>query len=473
MYFIILMSLLVAAMWAALAAKYWMKSDFKIPFSFLGLVVVISGSVFGYDLFHIPAPIPITSDRAMLGALAGLFGLMVLRKRQSFLPVTSIDLIALALLATIVGSAAIHDYSYSNNLPISRFLFFYLMPFVLFVIVRNATPTPWETKAVLIGLAAFACYLSLTAIFEVKGIYALVFPKYILSPDVSEFLGRGRGPFLNPISNGIFLTTGLAAAVVLFWHANDRMKLIIGPAIPLLAIGNVATLTRSVWLGMAAGVGIVIWIITNRKQRAVLIMGTTLAGLLLLAVKGDSLVNFKRDKHVSANEMSKSAQLRPIFAAIAWDMFQDRPIFGCGFGQYNREKLAYLQAPNSNLPLAMAKPYLQHNVFLSLLTEVGLIGCGLLIMLLGNGLLLAIQLVWYSKPPPESRMIALALIALLCAYGINGMFHDTSIIPMANMLLFLLLGIVTRLHQQAGLAFQFDRQLIANVPAIGNRQASA
>ena len=472
MIFIAIMFILTGATWLVLAAKKWMKTDFKVPFTFLGLLVVLSGSAIGYDFFHIPAPIPITTDRALLGAIAALFAIMALRKRQTVLALTTIDIFTAALLATIVVSAALHDYSYLENMPISRFVFFYLIPVTLYFVVKNANTDPWEIKAVLIGLALFACYLSLTAFCEVKGITALVFPKFILDPKVTEFLGRGRGPFLNPISNGIFLTTGLAAAIVLFWQANAKMKWFIAPAIPILAAGNVATLTRSVWVGMAIGAGIVVWAVTTRKQRAVMILGSTVAGLILLAALGDSLVNFKRDKHVTSNEMSKSAQLRPIFATIAWEMFKDRPIFGCGFGQYKREKQAYLQAPNSGLELSLAKPYLQHNVFLSLLTEIGLFGCGLLVLLLGNAFLTAVQLFRHDKSSSETRMFALVLFALLTSYVINGMFHDTSIIPMANTLLFLLLGIATRMHQQAGLAFKFGFSAIENSSTLKQHSAA-
>jgi hypothetical protein len=58
-------------------------------------------------------------------------------------------------------------------------------------------------------------------------------------------------------------------------------------------------------------------------------------------------------------------------------MFKDRPIFGCGFDQYTREKMPYLADRTSDLPLEKAKPYVQHNAFLGLLVETGFIGAGL------------------------------------------------------------------------------------------------
>ena len=447
MFFISILFALTVAVWAALAVRTWNKARLNFPYALAGLAILVAGSVLGYDFFHVPAPIPITSERAMLATLVAIFGLMVLRKRQSLQPILGSDLILFALLGVILASAFTNDYSYNNNLPISRSLFFYLMPLALYFVVRNSSLESWEPKLFLIGLTLFGCYLAATAVFEVKGIHALVFPKFIVNSSVQEFLGRGRGPFLNPISNGLFLTTSLAAAVVLFWQSSNKHKFILGPLLVLLAIGNIATLTRSVWLGMALGVGIVVWIVTNRQQRAIAIIASTVAMLVLVAAKGDSLVNFKRDKFVTQNEMSQSALLRPIFATVAWEMFKDKPLLGCGFGQYNREKLQYLRMANSDLPLTKAKPYLQHNVFLSLLTEVGFVGCSLLIAFLLNSLYLASRLIRDKDVDVNSKMFALMTVACVLSYIANGMFHDTSIIPMAHLLLFLLVGITTRMYQ--------------------------
>ena len=89
----------------------------------------------------------------------------------------------------------------------------------------------------------------------------------------------------------------------------------------------------------------------------------------------------------------------------------------------------------------MARPYVQHNVFLALLTETGAVGLGLWLMTIGlwarNGWRL-----WASKRAPIwARQHGLLLLALIVAYTVNGMFHDVGIITMANMLLFFAAGV--------------------------------
>src|SRR4029079_4464899 len=103
----------------------------------------------------------------------------------------------------------------------------------------------------------------------------------------------------------------------------------------------------------------------------------TLASAAGLLVGWEHFSAFKRDKDVSVEDMACSARLRLILAALAWQMFLDRPLLGCGFGQYVDEAPNYLSDRTTDLPLEKGRPYIQHNVFLGLLTETGIVGLGL------------------------------------------------------------------------------------------------
>jgi O-antigen ligase len=134
-----------------------------------------------------------------------------------------------------------------------------------------------------------------------------------------------------------------------------------------------------------------------------------------------------------------------MFVEVAWKMFQDRPIFGCGFGHYAEEKYPYLTSADASQPLMMTKEYMQHNVFLAFLTETGLIGLiSLLAMLLFMGR--SSWKLWRSRnQDPIVRSYGLLMIAFLLNYSINGMFHDVSIIPLSNLVLLFLFGLVNNL----------------------------
>jgi O-antigen ligase len=158
---------------------------------------------------------------------------------------------------------------------------------------------------------------------------------------------------------------------------------------------------------------------------------------------------FKRDEGLSAQEAAESVNLRPILAVVAWNMFLDRPLLGCGFGHYRDEFVAYLDDRTTELPLEKARPYVQHNVFLAQLAEIGVAGAGLFVALLAAWLIDAWRL-WRSPSAPLwARQQGLLFLATIGSYLPNAMFHDLSIIPMVNMALFFLAGLTSGLSREA------------------------
>jgi O-antigen ligase len=127
-------------------------------------------------------------------------------------------------------------------------------------------------------------------------------------------------------------------------------------------------------------------------------------------------------------------------------MFRDRPLFGCGFGQYLEESLPYFSARISDQPIEMAKTYVQHNVVLSLLTETGLAGASLYVAMLGTWLVTACKLVMRKGVSLAKRQQGLLFLSVLCSFCVSGTFQDVTIINMAHMLLFFLSGFVMSLN---------------------------
>jgi len=279
----------------------------------------------------------------------------------------------------------------------------------------------------------------------VRETWWLVFPKYIASSANEEFLGRARGPFLNPIANGIVLCTCLCAAVTWWPRLNRPGRLALMLTLGILLIGIACTLTRSVWLGCAAGLFVILALSMPRNFRYAFVGATALLAGIVMLTGWDRFHAFKRDRDVSAHEMAESAQLRPILAVVAWNMFQDRPLLGCGFGQYERASIHYLADRSSGLPLEKARPYVQHNTFLALLTEIGFIGAGLFVLLLCLWGREAWQLWRSAAAPPWARQAGLLFLAVLAIYLTNAMFHDVTLMPMATMLLFTMAGVTTSL----------------------------
>jgi hypothetical protein len=97
--------------------------------------------------------------------------------------------------------------------PLSLWVFYFFSTAVLYWIARQSKLTPTGIAGMTASFMVLGVYLGLTAIAEKKGWRALVFPRYIMDPAYEESLGRGRGPLLNPIGNGLFLTIGFVSSI--------------------------------------------------------------------------------------------------------------------------------------------------------------------------------------------------------------------------------------------------------------------
>jgi O-antigen ligase len=127
-------------------------------------------------------------------------------------------------------------------------------------------------------------------------------------------------------------------------------------------------------------------------------------------------------------------------------MFLDRPLLGCGFAQYPAQCIYYLNDRTTELPLEKARIYIQHNVFLALLTETGIVGMGLFALLVWNWTRDAWRL-WQSRQSPFwARQQGLMFLGMMATYLVNAMFHDVSRMPAVNMLLFFMAGLTAALR---------------------------
>ncbi len=446
---ILIFGFLVALVWSMVALKH--RQSVKEPFylfPILGYLVILTGSVFSSEFFSIGGPIPITIDRLLLGGTFACFCLMVLSRQETMFVLNRTDVGVLVLTGVISFSTITHDFSFLGNMPASRLLFFNLLPVALYFVMRNARFNDTNLKLIAGGMVMLGIYLSITAIFETRGFGGLVFPRFIMDPDYEEFLGRGRGPFLNPVSNGVFQVVGLASLWMWWPGASTRRRAVVLCLAALMCAGIYSTFTRSVWLGLVTAAGIAVFLPSKRQAKGGMVIAAALVGIMLFPVIGEKLLSFKRDKNVTVSEMENSARLRPLFVTVATRMVVDRPLFGCGFGQYAREKYPYLQDPTSRQPLAMTKSYMQHNIFLAYVSETGIIGLGALLIMLAMFTRIAV-LTWTDPTLPFWRQqFGMLLLVFLSNHAINGMFHDVSIIPMENMLMFFLAAITNNIQSR-------------------------
>ena len=403
------------------------------------VATLLAGTVVGHPFFHVSV---ITFDRLLLGATVALFVGYQIRGWNQPRIGSPADLLFAFFTFALILTTVVVPYSDDRAGQFSKLIFFFLLPAVMYAVGSQVALTPKQLRWMYVTFAVFGIYLALTAVAEKLGWKWAVFPMYIADPKFAEFLGRGRGPLLNPAANGILLTLSLCCGIMpLLWYRGVR-QLSVMATVPIYLIGIFCTMTRSVWLGCAVAlVGIYIAFAPKRWRFA---MAMAVLGCSSLAVLVDvkDLLTFKRDQNVTVEQMSESASLRPILATVAWKMFQDRPLLGCGTGQYLATAKHYLFDRSTNLPLEKVRPYVQHNMFLAMLVENGLITLIPFCFLLVFWTHWSWQLWTSSQLAIEYRQLGLVSLGLLSTYIVNGLFHDVLIFPMINMYMFFIAGSV-------------------------------
>ncbi|MCG8650958.1 MAG: O-antigen ligase family protein, partial [Pirellulales bacterium] len=313
----------------SLAALVWLVPVIRrggvIP---IGIVVLLVGTVLGPAFFAIEGPIQFSLDRVLW---AGMLGVLAVRWRMGQLSCSRIhrvDGIMIGLATWLLISTQLGGAVAEGTPPMARWLFYIAMPLGMYAISRWVGIGSFDVRLFMSAMTVLGLYLAFTAMCEVTGIHALVFPRYIIDSDTWEFFGRGRGPLLNPAGNGILMSISLAAAIIGFLHSQRRGKLLYGVAILILLGGIYATLTRSVWLGAGAAVSILAMVHAPRWVRVLGMAVVVLLGGAMMTGLKDQLIRLKRDKHLTAADAEKSIQLRPLLAVVAWEMFKDRPLNG-------------------------------------------------------------------------------------------------------------------------------------------------
>jgi len=251
---------------------------------------------------------------------------------------------------------------------------------------------------------------------------------------------------LDPVACGFYQMAGLAGGLM-WWprvHRPGRLVLLILTG--LIIAGLYATLTRTVWMGAAMGLLVLFALVLPRSWSIPIFVGGVVSAVALVATNWERVVSFKRDKQLTAEETGDSARLRPMLATIAWKMVRDRPLLGCGFGQYPDEQAPYAADRTADMPLEKARPYPQHNALLALLTETGLLGMAFYAAVVLLWLCTAWRLWRLRGGPFWVRQQGLFFLVVLGFYLPNAMFHNPNLTPGLNMLFFFLAGVTEGLR---------------------------
>ena len=361
------------------------------------------------------------------------------------LAVSVIGVVSAAIVGTLTSSSGF--YGLVDRLG--------LLPFALFCLAPIYFRTEKQRRVLLGGLVILGAYLGLTALFEGLGINALVFPRYILNPNVGIHFGRARGPFVEAVADGLSLYACFVAAMVgvVIWR-NKRGLVLSCSAVALLCLmGTLFTLTRAVWIGsVVATLAAMLFAPQLRRYVIPAVAGGSLAlGLLLVVVPG-----------ISSKASQRAGDEQPVWDryntnSAAVRVIEAHPLMGIGWQKFVSVNPDYQRQADS-YPLTGSEIEV-HNVFLSRGAELGLPG----LFMFAIALAVAIGGALIRRGPPELYVWRVGLLAVSLSWIIAANFGP---LPYAfpNYLLWLWAGVVAAPHLIAG-ARPAPVRALAEVPA--------
>ncbi|MFV2067425.1 MAG: O-antigen ligase family protein [Pirellulales bacterium] len=468
---IFLIALPVVLVWGAVYHRW--RSPLAGCLAFLAVGYCLGHQFLAFDV----GPVPLTLERLLLVGITGSFALHRYRGALATdRPLLKVDWLLVALVGLLLATMFIHPAmtrgANADGSPLWRWLAAYVMPLVLYGIARQTPISRQWMRSVLIVLTGLGIYLAVTAVAEVNQQWWLVFPRYIADPTIGIHFGRARGPALASQSLGLYLTICMLSAWQLRSYVGRATQLVLWASYPLLLTAIFFTYTRATWLAVAAGLLVLLCFELKGIWRTVILGGGVMAVLVIAVAFGSQLMALKRDS--SAADSRNSVYQRASFAYVSWRMFLDRPLLGVGLGNFSQAKLPYLADRSVAIRLESIRSLEHHNTFLSLLTESGIVGLSLFLAVLVGWARAAWQLAHDSAAPAWSRSSGVLLLAMLVAYVFPAMFHDVTLSPPNQWIVFFLAGIVVGLRAEL-LPEEFRRgqSVRADVPQIGTSNSDS
>jgi O-antigen ligase len=376
--------------------------------------------------------VPLPADR-LLFAL-GVAGLLVR------LPIQRPTLPRLRFVHAVVAAAAIFalvSAHISGSLSDSggRYALldrFGLVPFLSFLLAPVVFDTA-RRRAILLGvLAACGAYLGVTALAEGIGARALVWPRYILNPNVGIHPDRARGPFVEAGEFGLALWSCAVVALIHVGRPAVRPWLRTAGAIVagLCIVGLVFTLTRAVWVAAAASA--VITLVAARELRR-FVIPALICGVLLVAGVLAAVPDLTHKIH-EREQTQTSVWDRLNSNAAAVRMLEAKPLAGFGWNSFRQDSPPYYRIA-ATYPLTSVG--VVHNVYLSNLAELGLFGTALWFVALA----VAVGAPLVRPPPPELRLWRVGLVAIAVMWLVTANFAPLAAV-FPNLLLWTWAGVL-------------------------------
>jgi len=354
---------------------------------------------------------------------AGSSGL--LRSERTPLLVLSICVVLAALNATVHGWARTHVLFYSVlSLEVSAVVYFFAVVPQTLLQVRQV-------------IFLMACTLLLTFV-----------SMFFLPAAVGEGGALGGKVVVTPFGtanlNAYATVVASVAAMVLGLFVGSRrirVRAALAVACVLLIAALLLTKSRGAWLGF--GLASLYIVISYRSFRLTLAAAAVV--LLLLSVESLRHVMLARFRETTASDPSLLG--RVLLWHYALKVAKANWLLGVGMENFSMVRNSY----GYPIPMAIARQYNAHNLYLEFAADLGIVGLGSFLWLLVGTVKRLHR--WAQASVSENRGVALGLAAGIIAYATHGLLDAVIWQHGAYMLLAVMLGLamcVRRLCSSGG-----------------------
>jgi O-antigen ligase len=319
------------------------------------------------------------------------------------------------------------------NYHLSTVFTFIGFPMFTFWLCRRLPFRTSNISRLLMVMIGIGGYLGLCGVFEHYDWPHFIFPDYIFDPSVGIHYGRSRGPFVQAAAFGGVLSL---IALMTGWFIKNVGATVINWMVLGLMIASIyLSDTRAAWLDFAIGV-FILAVTHNRMQRYAYSTVLILAAVFVSGV----FSKFSLYETTLFNRRDDAAQSRVVLANASIALIKQRPLLGSGYGTFATSgNDVSLDAQQRRLIEGEGN----HNTFLGLLVEVGIVGTLPFVLIMCGFLLQGVRLWRLSRNhSPPARDFAIAVLAALIGYLFLVQFGDVRFLAFLNSLLFAIYGFV-------------------------------
>lgn len=372
----------------------------------------------------------ITLNRAVgLATLAGIFFTHVSQSRKTRLIIDKFDALFLVFFFILILSVLVNGIT----LRTQGQLWEYLMGYLLFFLLRNTIGSREKMRTVLWVIWLVTLPIVITVL------------QSVIASSGEGYRYEGiRG--VNAI--GIYCFIGIWVALWLVSEAPRWLKILLLISVPLFFSGMLVSGNRSGFLALI--VASVVYVALSKKLSSrvsyILLMTAMIIGvgyfISPIAPRPiDRLMDISYTLNIGeyVDDIDKDSVDRRVFLdRAAWNIFLDNPILGTGFGSFSELFRFYS-------PFTMSRS-VAHNLFLSIMSEVGLFGIIGLIAIYANAFGSLLQARSRLTHSSRLRDLNFVLGLLIGVNVIHASLHAVNITRLM-FVVFAMAAIIVRLNQ--------------------------